>query len=55
MKKALHKNNWNRGAVQLHMHPTPIILFESKNDTKLDKDLQNLNCVGILRQKIWIF
>ena len=37
MKNVFHHNNWNRGAVQLHVEPPPIPLIESRNDTKTDK------------------
>ena len=37
-KNIQYKNNWNWGAVQMHMYPPPIMLFRSNNVGKLDKD-----------------
>ena len=37
MKNVSHKNNWNQGAVQLHVEPPPIPLIKSKIDTQSDK------------------
>ena len=38
MKKVWHKNNCNRGEVQLHMEPPPIPLIKSKNNDKYNKN-----------------
>ena len=37
MKNNLHKNNWIRGAVKLHMEPSLIPQNKGNNDTKQDK------------------
>ena len=37
MKNILHQENWNLGAVQVHMDPPQIPLNKIKNDDKLDK------------------
>ena len=38
MKESLHKKIWSRGALKMHLDPTPVPLIISKNDTKMDKD-----------------
>ena len=46
MNKVSHKNNSNRGAVQLHMHPSPVPLIKIENDMKLDKDCVKIRLHG---------
>ena len=38
MKKVFHKNNWDQGAVQLHVGPPLILLIKSNNSYKFDED-----------------